>query len=168
MQEVAQRGVALAQGPLHAVRRTSEHEKLLKNAKAEYAAEAEEIANYTAIETIAADVGDSETARLARGIRRQEERMASFLERLISQLAKAVVQAEIPASQRDSARRRKPAARRTSPQRNAPRRNSLRRRHPARQSPGGAEAVSSSQSPAGAQAETDRQSPAGAPAEVAP
>jgi ferritin-like metal-binding protein YciE len=111
VQEVAQRGVALAQGPLHAVRGTGEEEKLLKNAKTEFADEAEEIATYTAIETLADTVGDRETARLARGIRRQEERMSSFLERLIPQLTRAVAQAEIPASERNGAAGR----RRTGP-----------------------------------------------------
>jgi ferritin-like metal-binding protein YciE len=138
VQGVAQRGVALAQGQLHAVRRISEQERLLKNAKSEYSAEAEEIANYTAIETLAEDVGDAQTARLARGIRRQEERMASFLERVIGQLAKAVAQAEIPASQRDGGRGRK-TARRGTARRTAPRRNSVRRRHGARQGAAGAQ-----------------------------
>jgi ferritin-like metal-binding protein YciE len=107
MQEVAQRGAAIAQAPLHAVRGTGQQEKLLKNAKAEYSDEAEEIANYTAIEALATSVGDRQTAQLARGIRRQEERMASFLERLIPQLTKAVVQAEIPKSQRNGNSRRR-------------------------------------------------------------
>ena len=66
VQEVAHRGVALAQGPLHVVRGTGEEEKLLKNAKCEFADEAEEIANYTAIETLAESVGDRETAKIAR------------------------------------------------------------------------------------------------------
>jgi ferritin-like metal-binding protein YciE len=104
-QEVAQRGVALAQGPLHVVRGTGEEEKQLKNAKTEYSDEAEEIANYTAIETLAESVGDRETARLAKGIRAQEERMAGFLSRVIKQLTKAVAQAEIPAAERSTGRR---------------------------------------------------------------
>lgn len=70
------KAVATAQGPLLALRGTSELEKMLKNAKTEYADEHEEIATYTAIETLAESVGDSETARLARAIRRDEERMA--------------------------------------------------------------------------------------------
>jgi ferritin-like metal-binding protein YciE len=98
----AAKALALAQGPLHAVRGTGEAERQLKNAKTEYANEAEEIATYTAIEALAESVGDRETAQLARAIRRDEERMASFLERLIPQLTRAVVQAEIPASQRRS------------------------------------------------------------------
>jgi ferritin-like metal-binding protein YciE len=110
VQVVAQRGVALAQGPMHAVRGTGEAEKLLKNAKTEFADEAEEIATYTAIEALADSVGDRQTATLARGIRRQEERMSSFLERLIPQLTKAVVQDEIPPSERNGARRRRSTA----------------------------------------------------------
>src|ERR1700722_2383035 len=42
----AQKASALAQGPLHAIRGTGEQEKQLKNAKTEYASEAEEIATY--------------------------------------------------------------------------------------------------------------------------
>jgi len=105
---VASKAVAAAKGPLHALRGTGEQEKLLKNAKTEYSEEAEEIANYTAIETLADAVGDRETAKVARGIRREEERMQRFLERLIPQLTKAVARDEIPASERNggSPRRR--------------------------------------------------------------
>jgi len=113
VQEVAQRGAALAQGPIHAVRGTGEEEKLLKNAKTEYSDEAAEIAIYSAIETLAQAVGDRQTAQLARNIGRQEQRMASFLQRLIPTLTKAVAQAEIPARERDGAGGR----RRTSPSR---------------------------------------------------
>jgi ferritin-like metal-binding protein YciE len=103
---VASKAAAAAKGPLHMLRGTGEEEKLLKNAKAEYSEEAEEIATYTAIETLADAVGDRETAKMARGIRREEERMQRFLERLIPQLTKAVVRAEIPASERDGGRGR--------------------------------------------------------------
>src|SRR5919198_1368881 len=105
-QTAANKAAALAQGPLHAARGTSEQEKLLKNAKTEFQDEAEEIATYTAIETLATSVGDKETAALAKRIRREEERMANFLERLIPQLTKAVASAEIPASQRSTGQRR--------------------------------------------------------------
>ncbi len=101
--------VSAAKGPLHMVRGTSPEEKLLKNAKTEYWNEHEEIATYTAIETLAEEVGDKETAKLARDIRRDEEKMARYLERLIPTLTKAVVKAEIPAAER-----RKPAARKRS------------------------------------------------------
>ncbi len=100
---VAGKAVALAQGPLHALRGTSEQEKQLKNAKTEYASEAEEIATYTAIEALAEALGDTETAKLARTIRRDEERMATYLQKLIPTLTKAVVQEEIPASERKPA-----------------------------------------------------------------
>jgi ferritin-like metal-binding protein YciE len=106
LQTAANKAAALATGPLHVARGTSEQEKLLKNAKTEFQDEAEEIATYTAIETLATAVGDKETAQLAKRIRREEERMAGFLERLIPQLAKAVATSEIPASQRPTARRR--------------------------------------------------------------
>lgn len=96
----AQKAVALAQGPLHALRGTGEEEKQLKNAKTEYANEAEEVATYTGIVALAEALGDRETQRLARAIRREEERMLAFLEKEIPRLTKAVVKAEIPASQR--------------------------------------------------------------------
>jgi len=107
LQTAANKAAALAQGPLHMARGTSEQEKLLKNAKTEFQDEAEEIATYTAIETLATAVGDKETAQLAKRIRREEERMSGFLERLIPQLTKAVATAEIPAAQRNGGTRRR-------------------------------------------------------------
>ena len=95
---MASKAVAAAQGPLHAIRGTGEAEKMLKNAKTEYHNEFEEIATYTGIEALAEAVNDKETAKLARGIRREEERMAKFLEKQIPQLAKAVAKEEIPAA----------------------------------------------------------------------
>src|SRR3954468_17668284 len=97
---VAGRAVALAQGQVQALRGTGEAEKMLKNAKDEYHEEAEEIANYTAIEALANLVGDKDTARMAKSIRRDEERMAKFLEKQIPTLVKAVAQDEIPAAER--------------------------------------------------------------------
>jgi ferritin-like metal-binding protein YciE len=99
----AKKGVALAQGPLHAIRGTGEAEKLLKNAKTELFNEFEEIANYLAIEELANGLYDQDTAKLAKEFRRQEERMASFLQKLIPQLAKQVVRDEVPASERKPA-----------------------------------------------------------------
>jgi len=111
--EAVSRGTALAKGPLHAVRGTGEEEMQLKNAITEHSEEGEEIARYTAIETLAEAVGDKETARLARTIRREEERMAAFLARQIPQLTKAVARAEIPASERRTASRRRSTRRRS-------------------------------------------------------
>jgi ferritin-like metal-binding protein YciE len=105
-QGVAQKAVAAAKGPLHMLRGTGDAEKMLKNAKTEFFNEAEEIANYHAIETLAEAVGDKDTAKLAREFRRQEERMATFLEKTIATLTKEVVREEIPAAQR-----KKPATR---------------------------------------------------------
>src|SRR6187549_2041336 len=92
------KAMAAAKGPLHAVRGSGEQEK---------------IATYLAIETLAEKVGDKETARLARGIRREEERMAKFLEGQIKSLTGAVVQEEVPRAQRSSnnSTRRKAKAR---------------------------------------------------------
>jgi ferritin-like metal-binding protein YciE len=110
---VASRALAAAKGPVHTIRGTGEQEKMLKNAKTEYSEEHEEIATYTAIETLAEAVGDGDTAKLARGIRREEERMARFLERLIPTLTRAVTQEEIPAAERrtNGARRRSSGSR---------------------------------------------------------
>src|SRR5688500_156882 len=109
---------SLAKGPLHMVRGTGEAEKMLKNAKTEYWNEHEEIATYTAIETLAESVGDSDTAKLARSIRRDEERMAKFLAGQIPTLAKAVAREEIRPTERGdgggrAGRRRSSTARRS-------------------------------------------------------
>ena len=110
LQTVVSKTLAAAKGPLHAVRGTGEQEKMLKNAKTEYFNEHEEIATYLAIETLAEKVGDRETATLARGIRRDEERMAKFLAAQIKTLTTAVVQEEVPAAQRRKSSSRKRAA----------------------------------------------------------
>ena len=111
---------AAAKGPLHAVRGDSEAEKMLKNAKTEYFNEHEEIANYLAIETLAKKVNDSETAKLARAIRREEERMASFLEGQIKQLTGAVVREDIPAAQRRAASSKRKAKRSSAAKKSRP------------------------------------------------
>jgi len=100
MQSVASKAVAAAKGPLHAIRGTGESEKMLKNAKTEFFNEFEEIATYSGIEALADAVGDRETAKLAREIRREEERMAKFLGTEIGRLAKGVAREEIPAAER--------------------------------------------------------------------
>jgi ferritin-like metal-binding protein YciE len=113
----AQRAVAMAQGPMHALRGTGDEEKQLKNAKTEYASEAEEIATYQAIIAVAQSVGDRDTVKLARSILRDEERMLGFLEKEIPRMAGAVVVAEVPRSQRATkakGRRRSASAKRSS------------------------------------------------------
>jgi ferritin-like metal-binding protein YciE len=112
------KAMAAAKGPLHMIRGSGEQEKMLKNAKTEYFNEHEEIATYLAIEVLAERVGDRETAKLAKGIRREEERMAKFLEGQIKSLTGAVVAAEVPAAQRKassgSSKRKQPAAKRAA------------------------------------------------------
>jgi ferritin-like metal-binding protein YciE len=108
----AQKAVAFVQGPLHALRGTSDAERQLKNAKSEYSDEAEEIATYSAIEALAAALADRDTQLLARAIRREEERMRSYLEKEIPRFTRGVVKAEIPASQRAKATRSRAKARR--------------------------------------------------------
>lgn len=103
-------GRAVAKAPVEIVRGTGEQEKMLKNAKDEYAQENAEIAMYKGIEAFATQVGDTETAKLARSILREEERMAKFLEGQIPVLAKAVATDEVPAKQRTAAGRRRAGA----------------------------------------------------------
>ncbi len=114
VQSLVGRATAVAKGPLHAVRGDDQQERMLKNAKTQYTSEQEEISTYLALEVFATKVGDAETAKLARDIRKEEERMAKFLETQIRQLAGATALEEVPASQRrkaskGKAKKRKPA-----------------------------------------------------------
>jgi ferritin-like metal-binding protein YciE len=111
----ASKAAAAAKGPVHALRGTGESEKLLKNAKTELWNEYEEIGNYLAIETLAQSLGDKDTEKLAREFRKQEERMANFLVKLLPQLTKAVAKEEIPAAERNggTSRRRTTRSRAT-------------------------------------------------------
>ena len=115
----AQKAAALAQGSLHALRGTGQEEKHLKNAKTEYASESEEIATYAAIEALAETLADTDTQRVARSIRREEERMRSYLEKEIPRLTRAMARAEVPASQRSKPRRAKRTSTRARPARGA-------------------------------------------------
>lgn len=114
-QAVVGKVTAAAKGPLHAIRGSGEQEKMLKNAKTEYFNEHEEIATYLAIETLAGKVGDKETAKLARGIRREEERMAKFLEGQIKSLTGAVAGEDIPRAQRSSSKSKRSSRKKAKP-----------------------------------------------------
>lgn len=116
MQSLVGKATALAKGPLHLIRGSGEQEKLLKNAKTQFTAEQEEISTYLALEVFATKVGDTETAKLARDIRKDEERMAKFLETQIRQLAGATALEEVPAGQRRKASKakRRPAKKATA------------------------------------------------------
>lgn len=99
--DVVGKAKAAAQGPLHAVRGSGEQDKMLRNARTEYQEEAHEIAIYTVIDSLATAVGDKQTAKLARDILRQEERMQQFLADLLPQLSVDVAHDEIPVSEID-------------------------------------------------------------------
>jgi ferritin-like metal-binding protein YciE len=109
--EAAGKAVAGVKGQVGAARAlvTSQPETHLRNAQEELREEHVEIAMYTRIEALAEQVGDSDTAKLARGIRRDEERMAKFLDAELPRLVKDLVTEEIPRDQR--AQRRRPRRR---------------------------------------------------------
>jgi ferritin-like metal-binding protein YciE len=90
---------AAAQGPLHALRGSGEQGRMLHNARTQYENEAHEIATYLVIDSLATAVGDKETAKLARDILRDEERMQKFLAKLLPELSIDVAHDEIPVSE---------------------------------------------------------------------
>jgi ferritin-like metal-binding protein YciE len=113
--EVAGKTVAAVKGQVGVARAlmTEAVETHLRNAQEELREEQVEIALYTRIEIFATEVGDRETAQLARTIRRDEERMAKFLTAELGRLVKQLVRAEIPRDQR-AATSRSQARRSTS------------------------------------------------------
>lgn len=94
-QRLAGQLLSLGMAPLHVLRGASPEEKLLKNAKDECASEAQEIATYEALEALARQVGDADTAALAADIRGDEERMLRTLREQIPDLTAAVTGAEL-------------------------------------------------------------------------
>jgi ferritin-like metal-binding protein YciE len=111
--QAAGKTVAAVKGQVGVARAliTSQPETHLRNAQEELREEHVEIAIYTRIETLATAVGDRETAQLAKRIRRDEERMAKFLDAELQRLVKEVVRAEIPRDQRAQTRRRRTSSR---------------------------------------------------------
>jgi ferritin-like metal-binding protein YciE len=95
VEHLAGQVIALSKTPFDLLRGTGGEEKILKNAKDSYAAEALEIATYTALERLARGVGDTETAELAASIRADEERMRDRILEQLPELTDAVVRAEI-------------------------------------------------------------------------
>jgi ferritin-like metal-binding protein YciE len=87
--------LALGKAPLDLLRGSGGEEKVLKNAKDACATEALEIATYTALERLAGDVGDTETAKLAASIRADEEKMLQRVLRELPKLTDAVVRADL-------------------------------------------------------------------------
>jgi ferritin-like metal-binding protein YciE len=109
VQSKMQRAPATVTAPMDTLRGTGEQERMLKNAVTEFQDEAEEIATYRILDAIATSVGDKETAKLAKKVLREEERMAEFLGALIPELAVDVAHDEIPVAEIEG-----PAARRTA------------------------------------------------------
>jgi ferritin-like metal-binding protein YciE len=103
--EVAGKAVSAVKGQVGAARAavTSQPETHLRNAQEELREEHVEIALYSRIITLAEQVGDRETAQLAKAIRRDEERMAKFLDAELTRLVKELVRAEIPRNERAGA-----------------------------------------------------------------
>jgi ferritin-like metal-binding protein YciE len=129
--ELAGKGIAAVKGQVGVARAalTEQAETHLRNAREELREEYVEIGTYTAIEALASAVGDRETAQLAKSIRRDEQKTADYLERLIPQLVKDVVTNEIPRDQRGSSgrRRRSSARKRRSASRTSSRKSTARK-----------------------------------------
>jgi ferritin-like metal-binding protein YciE len=100
--EVAGKAVAAVKGQVGAARAvvSNQAETHLRNVQEELRGEHVEIAIYKRIQAFAEEVGDKETAELAKTIRRDEERMAKFLDSELTRLVKDVVRAEVPRDQR--------------------------------------------------------------------
>ncbi len=115
--EATGKTVAAVKGQIGAARAllTEQAETHLRQAQEELREEHVEIALYSRIETFAEQVGDRDSAQLARRIRREEERMANFLSAELTRLVKDVVRAEIPRDQRAAtATRRRTSSRSAS------------------------------------------------------
>jgi ferritin-like metal-binding protein YciE len=114
--EVAGKTVAAVKGQVGVLRAavTEQAETHLRNAQEELREEHVEIATYSRIETFATDVGDKDTARMAAGIRRDEERMAKYLSAELARLVKDVVRASVPRDQRAQPTRRRRSTRTTT------------------------------------------------------
>ena len=113
--EVAGKAVAGVKGQVGVARAfvTRQPETHLRNAQEELREEHVEIALYSRLEALAEEVGDRDTAQLARSIRRDEERMAKFLDAELKRLVRDLVKADIPREQRRSLRRTKRSSTKT-------------------------------------------------------
>jgi ferritin-like metal-binding protein YciE len=94
LESLVGQALALTKTPLDLVRGTGGEEKVLKNAKDSCAAEALEVATYTALARLARGAGDAKTERLAESILRDEQRMLDRLLKEIPRLTDVVARAE--------------------------------------------------------------------------
>ncbi len=93
LQEAAHQALALATAPLSLVRGLAGEEQLVRNARDEFVAEADEIALYDILEALADELQDSKTAVLAREHRRQELEFSDDLRDVFPDLVGALVRA---------------------------------------------------------------------------
>ncbi len=96
------KAMAAAKGPIQVLRGSSPADNELRNVRDCYWNEAEEIAHYNVIEAVAEELGDTETAKLARAYRRQEETMQTLLNRQLAAIVKTVVKDEVAKDERPS------------------------------------------------------------------
>jgi ferritin-like metal-binding protein YciE len=111
---VANRALATAKGPVQMLRGTGEADNMLRNVRDAFWNEAEEIAHYDVIQAVATKLKDTETVKLAKQYRREEERMQTFLGREITKLAGEVVKEEVPARERRTTTTRRRRSTRSS------------------------------------------------------
>jgi ferritin-like metal-binding protein YciE len=106
--EAAGKAVAAVKGQIAArASGAGAEEAQVRVAQAQLREEHFEIALYTAIEAFAEEVGDADTAKLAKAILRDEQRTAKFLADQLPKLVRDLVRAEIPRAQRTTGRRRR-------------------------------------------------------------
>ena len=109
LQNVAGQALGLGRRPFELLRGRGGAERLLNDAKDNCAAEAREIATYTAIERLARSLGDAQTAKLAASIRNDEQKMLDVLLSEIPTLTDAIVSAEVRRKPRSPAKRSRAA-----------------------------------------------------------
>src|SRR5947209_13941143 len=117
--ETAGKAVAAVKGQVGTARAviTNQAETHLRNAQEELREEHVEIALYSRIITFAEEVGDRDTAQLAKAIRRDEERMAKYLDAELVRLVKEVVRKQVPRDQRPTRSTRRRSRRATTSRR---------------------------------------------------
>jgi ferritin-like metal-binding protein YciE len=166
--ELAGKGIAAVKGQVGIARAalTEQAETHLRNAREELREEYVEIGTYTAIEALANEVGDKDTVKLVRDIKRDEQKTADYLERLIPQLVKDLVKNEIPRDQRaQTGRSRRSSSRKrssASPSRTRTRSTSSSSSSSSPRSRGGSSSRSSSSSRTTSARKTARKAASGA------
>lgn len=94
LQGLIGQGLGLSKGPLDLVRGGSGEEKVVRNAKAVWAAEALCLVSYDALEALSRRGGDTETAALAAECRDAQQRLVAELRGAVPALVAAAAQAD--------------------------------------------------------------------------